>query len=99
VTHSRKPNGDPPQLHIWDAHAREFEFGTFHDRHETWNLFVIAERAASDLVRGRISFRRGEERYDTDSVLLEESEEGLVRRAAELPASTLRQFLTALRGT
>lgn len=97
MTQPRKPDGDPPQLHIWDANAREFEFGTFHDRNETWSLFVIAERAASDLCRGRISFRRGEERYDTDTVLLEEREEELVRRAAELPPSTLRQFLTALR--
>jgi len=56
----------------------------------------VAERSTADLCRGRISFRRGEERYDTDAILLEESEDDLVRRATELPASTLRQFLAAL---
>ena len=96
MNESGKRNGDPPQLQIWDAATREFEIGTLHDHDETWSLIVIAERPAVDLCRGRISFRRGEERYDTDAILLEETEEDLVRRAAELPASTLRQFLTAL---
>jgi len=97
VTDPGKRNGDPPQLQIWDLTTREFEFGTFHDRDEKWSLFVIAERASQDLCKGRISFRRGEERFDTDAILLEEREEDLVRRAAELPPSTLRQFLSALR--
>lgn len=96
MSESGRKNGDPPQLQIWDAAAREFEIGTLHDHDETWSLFVVAERSSSDLCKGRISFRRGEERYDTDAILLEESEEDLVRRAAELPASTLRQFLSAL---
>jgi hypothetical protein len=96
VNESGKRNGDPPQLQIWDTATREFEVGTLHDHDETWSLVVVAERSGSDLCRGRISFRRGEERYDTDAILLEESEEDLVRRATELPASTLRQFLAAL---
>jgi len=96
VNESGKQNGDPPQLQIWDTATREFEVGTLHDHDETWSLVVVAERSTTDLCRGRISFRRGEERYDTDAILLEESEEDLVRRAAELPASTLRQFLAAL---
>jgi hypothetical protein len=96
VNESGKRNGDPPQLQIWDTATREFEVGTLHDHEETWSLVVVAERSSSDLCRGRISFRRGEERYDTDAILLEESEEDLVRRATELPASTLRQFLAAL---
>ena len=96
MNESGKRNGDPPQLHIWDAATREFEVGTLHDHDEIWSLVVVAERSSSDLCRGRISFRRGEERHDTDAILLEESEEDLVRRAAELPASTLRQFLSAL---
>ncbi len=96
MSESGKRNGDPPQLQIWDVGVREFEFGTLQDGEESWSLVVVIERAASDLCRGRISFRRGEERYDTDAVLLEESEDDLVRRASELPASTLRQFLTAL---
>jgi hypothetical protein len=91
-----RKNGDPPQLQIWDTATREFEIGTLHDHGETWSLVVIVERATADLCRGRISFRRGEERYDTEAILLEESEEDLVKRAAELPASTLRQFLLSL---
>ena len=93
---SGKKNGDPPQLQIWDTATREYEIGTLHDHDDTWSLVVVAERSAADLCRGRISFRRGEERYDTDAILLEESEDDLVRRASELPASTLRQFLSAL---
>ncbi len=92
-------NSDPPQLQIWDTATHEYEIGTLSDNQEEWGLIVVAERAATDLCRGRISFRRGEERYDTSAILLEETEEDLVRRAAELPASTLRQFLTALRSS
>jgi hypothetical protein len=92
-----RDNGDPPQLQIWDTATREFEIGTLLDGQESWALFVVVERATADLCRGRISFRRGEERYDTSAILLEETEAELLRRAEELPASTLRQFLTALR--
>ncbi len=87
----------PPQLHIWDAAAREFELGALVDGDETWELFVLSERTSSDLCRGRISFRRDDERYDTDAILVEESEKELLRRAGELPASMLRQLLTSLR--
>lgn len=97
MNESGKQNGEPPQLQIWDTATREFEVGTLHDHDEAWSLVVVVERSTSDLCRGRISFRRAEERYDTDAILLEESEEDLVRRATELPASTLRQFLAALR--
>ena len=95
---SGRKNGDPPQLQIWDTATREYEIGTLHDHDDTWSLVVVAERSAADLCRGRISFRRGEERYDTDAILLEETEDDLVKRATELPASTLRQFLSALTG-
>lgn len=87
----------PPQLHIWDAAAREFELGTLVDGDDTWELFVVSERTSSELCHGRISFRRGEERYDTDAILVEESENEVLRRAGELPASMLRQFLLSLR--
>jgi len=96
MNESGKRNGDPPQLQIWDTATREFEVGTLHDHDDTWSIVVVAERSASDLCRGRISFRRGEEQYDTDAILLENTEQELVRRASELPASTLRQFLAAL---
>jgi hypothetical protein len=95
---SGRKNGDPPQLQIWGTATREYEIGTLHDHEDTWSLVVVAERSAADLCRGRISFRRGEERYDTDAILLEETEDDLVKRATELPASTLRQFLSALTG-
>ena len=97
MSDSGKANGEPPQLQIWDSATREFEIGTLTDGQESWSLIVVAERPSADLCRGRISFRRGEERHDTSAILLEETEEELVRRAAELPASTLRQFLTSLR--
>ncbi len=93
-----KQNGDPPQLHIWDASIREIELGTLVDGDERWTLVVLAERAAPDLCRGRISFRRDDHRFDTHAILLEETEDALVRRAAELPASTLRQLLRSLKG-
>ncbi len=95
-------SGDPPQLHIWDETIREFEMGTLADEGVAdeggrWTVVVMSERAAVDLCRGRISFRRDEERYDTDAILLEENEQEMVKRATELPASTLRQLLAALR--
>ncbi len=90
-------NGDPPQLHIWDASTREIELGTLVDGDERWTLVVLAERAAPDLCKGRISFRHNDNRYDTQAILIEETEDALVRRATELPASTLRQLLRSLR--
>ncbi len=97
MTDSKAGNGEPRQLHIWDASTREFDLGTLISDDETWALFVIAERTSPDLCRGRISFRRDDSRYDTEAILLEETEEALVSRASELPASILRQFLEALR--
>lgn len=95
----RKQNGgEPRQLQIWDAATREFELGTLAESGEVWSLVVVTERAAADLCRGRISFRLADRRLDTDAILLEETEERVVRRAAELPLSTLRQLLAALRG-
>ncbi|MDT8435860.1 MAG: hypothetical protein RRA92_03800 [Gemmatimonadota bacterium] len=90
--------GSPPQLHIWDASAREFELGSLVDGEESWQVFVLVERTAPDLCRGRVSFRRGEERHDSEAILVEEDEAELLRRAAELPASMLRRILTTLQG-
>jgi hypothetical protein len=98
VTDDGTRKGDkPPQLHIWDAAAREFELGTLVDGEETWELFVLSERTSSELCRGRISFRREDERYDTDAILVEESEKDVLRRAGELHASMLRQLLLSIR--
>lgn len=96
MTEGKPEKGTPPQLHIWDASAREFELGTLVEGEETWQLFVLVERTSPDLCRGRISFRREEERHDSEAILVEDDEPELLRRAAELPASMLRQILTSL---
>ena len=87
----------PPQLHIFDGSTREFDVGTLLSGDDRWALHVVLERTSADLFRGRISFRRDEERYDTDPIVLGETEEAVVERAAELPASMLRQLLESLR--
>ena len=89
--------GRPPQLHIFDGSTREFDVGTLMSGDDRWALHVVLERTSADLFRGRISFRRDEERYDTDPIVLGETEEAVVERAAELPASMLRQLLDSLR--
>lgn len=88
---------DPPQLHIFEGTEREFDIGTLLSADEVWALYVVLERTAPDLFRGRISFRRDAERRDTDPIVLGETEEALVARAGELPASMLRQLLDSLR--
>jgi len=91
-------NGDkPPQLHIFDAATREIDVGVLVSGDEQWQLLVMLERTSADLCRGRISFRRDEERYDTDAIVLGETEEAVIERASELPASMLRQLLDSLR--
>lgn len=87
----------PPQLHIFDGSTREFDVGTLMTDDERWALHVVLERTSAELFRGRISFRRDEERYDTDPIVLGETEEAVVERASELPASMLRQLLDSLR--
>ena len=91
------PDRDPPQLHIFDATAREFELGTLVDGDETWQLIVVTERTSADLCRGRISFRHEDERYDTSAILVEDSEQAILQRAGELPASMLHQLLASVR--
>lgn len=88
---------DPPQLHIWDASAREFELGTLVDGEDTWALFVVVERTSLDLCRGRISFRADDLRYDTEAILVEDSEEEVLSRAGKLPATVLRQLLDSMK--
>lgn len=91
-------NGKPPQLHIFDGASREFDVGTLMSGTEVWALHVVLERTSADLFRGRISFRCDEERYDTDPIVLGETEAAVIERASELPASMLRQLLDSLRG-
>lgn len=90
-------NGSKPQLQIWDDEGRETALGLIDDGDGEWKLLVVVEPAASDLVRGRLSFRRGEERYDTASVLVEDSAEGVIERAAQLPKAMILQLLASAR--
>ena len=84
-----------PQLRMWDDAGQETVVGVLDDAGDRWKVLVIV---AADLARGRLSFRLGDERYDTAPVLLEETAASVVRRAGELPDVMLRQLLTAVRG-
>ncbi len=87
-----------PQLQIWDDETRETALDrSVADGDGTWEVFLLVEPAAADLVRGRLSFRREEERHDTAAVLVEESADAVLRRAAELPEAMLRQLLASSR--
>lgn len=87
-----------PQLQMWDESERETAIGTLEDGEERWRTLVIVEPVSGDLVRGRLSFRLGEERYDTAPVILEETAARVVRRASELPRAMLRQLFHSARG-
>lgn len=86
-----------PQLQIWDEAERETAIGSLEDGEDRWSLLVVVEPVAGDLVRGRLSFRLGEERYDTAPVLLEETAARVVQRATELPRAMLHQLLLSAR--
>jgi hypothetical protein len=87
-----------PQLQIWDEEERDTAIGSLQDGDDRWEMHVIVEPVAGDLVRGRLSFRSGTERYDTAPVLLEETAARVVQRAAELPQAMLRQLFVSARG-
>jgi len=86
-----------PQLQMWDDADREQAIGKIEDGGVQWQLFVVLEQVAGDLVRGRLSFRYGEQRYDTAPVILEETVARVVRRAEELPKGMVRQLLSSAR--
>ena len=94
-------NGDAeesrPQLRMWDDADKETLVGTLDEGDERWTVLVLVEPISADLARGRLSFRLGDERYDTAPVLVEESATAVVRRAAELRNDTLRQLLISSR--
>lgn len=87
-----------PQLQMWDDAKRETAIGTLEDGEERWCMLVIVEPVSGDLARGRLSFRCGEERYDTAPVILEETVARVVQRAGELPQAMLRQLFISARG-
>ena len=84
------------QLQIWDEEL-EAEVGKLEDGDMVWRLHVVIEPTA-DLYRGRLSFRRQEERYDTAEILVEETKEAVIERAGKLPESLLAQLLQSARG-
>ena len=86
-----------PQLQMWEDSDREQAIGTIEDGGVKWQLFVVLEQVAGDLVRGRLSFRYGDQRYDTAPVILEETAARVVRRAEELPGAMVRQLLGSVR--
>lgn len=88
---------DRPQLHMWDADDEELELGTLEAEDGDWTLYLLMERPEKDLFRGRLSFRQGEARHDTAAVLVEESEDEVLRKARDLTPKTLRQLLTSAR--
>jgi hypothetical protein len=87
-----------PQLQMWDESERETAIGMLAESGEHWHTIVIVEPLAGDLARGRLSFRRGDERYDTAPVILEETAARVVQRAAELPKAMLRQLFLSAKG-
>ena len=91
-------NDDRPQLQMWDEAERETAIGMLEEGEDRWSTLVIIEPVSGDLVRGRLSFRCGELRYDTAPVILEETAARVVRRASELPRAMLRQLFISAQG-
>lgn len=87
-----------PQLQMWDDEGRETAIGVMEDGTDRWQTLVIVEKVSGDLVRGRLSFRLGEDRYDTAPVILEETVARVVQRAGELPQAMLHQLFISARG-
>lgn len=87
-----------PQLRIWESASRRQQLGDLEVDGESWEVHLVVERASSDLYRGRIAFRRGEDHMVTAPVIVEESDADVGRRAEELPDSMLRQFFVSVRG-
>ncbi len=85
------------QLQIWETAARRQELGELRSDGVAWEVHLVVEKASRDLFRGRLAFRRGDDHLLTAPVLVEETEEAVVRRAEELPDSMLEQFLVSVR--
>lgn len=86
-----------PQLRMWDEAGQETAIGSLDDGEHRWTILVIAEPVAGDLVRGWLSFRLDDEKYDTAPIIMEETVPRVVERAVELPEPMLRQLFAAAR--
>lgn len=89
---------DDSQLQIWESASRRQELGTVDHEGLTWDVILVVEKDSPELARGRLAFRHGDDHLLTAPVLVEETEAEVVRRAEELPASMVRQFLVSVRG-
>ncbi|WP_419861164.1 hypothetical protein [Candidatus Palauibacter sp.] len=86
-----------PQLRMWDEAGQETAIGSLDDGERRWQIMVIAEPVADDLVRGWLSFRLDDEKYDTAPVIMEETVELVIERAVELPEPMLQQLFGSAR--
>ncbi|MXX78709.1 MAG: hypothetical protein F4Z33_07040 [Gemmatimonadales bacterium] len=82
---------------MWDAAGQETAIGSLDDGERRWQIVVIAEPVADDLVRGWLSFRLDDEQYDTAPVIMEETVELVIERAVELPEPMLQQLFGSAR--
>lgn len=89
-------NGES-QLRIWESASRRQELGQIEADGASWEIHLVVEKASRELFRGRLAFRRGDDHLLTAPILVEESEEAVVRRAEELPDPMLKQFLVSVR--
>ena len=90
--------GDGPQLQFWENASRRQELGVLEVEGREWEVHLVVERAARDLHRGRIAFRRGDEHMLTAPVIVEETDAEVGRRAEALPESMIRQFFVSVSG-
>ena len=86
-----------PQLQMWDDAGQETAIGSLEDGERRWKIVVVAEPIADDLVRGWLSFRLDDEKYNTAPVIMEETAALVVERAVELPEPMLRQLFRSAR--
>lgn len=97
MSHRDRKPPSKPQLQIWEEGDRDAPVGALTDDDGEWEARVVLELVAPGHVRGRLSFRQGDRRFDTAPVLVEESEQKVVDRARQLPDSMLHQLLASVR--
>ncbi len=85
------------QLRIWESASRRQELGQVESEGRTWEVHLAVEKASRELFRGRLAFRRNDDHLLTAPILVEETEEEVVRRAEELSDNMLEQFLASVR--
>lgn len=86
-----------PQLRMWDEAGQETAIGSLDDGERRWQIVIVAEPVAEDLVRGWLSFRFDDEKHDTAPVIMEETVELVIERAVELPEPMLQQLFGSAR--